>query len=162
MVRPDAHPGRRLAGPTGARASVSEESRTVTCPFARRGAWEGRSPTSTLTVLAALSGLRMPQGRSSRRGRTTHGGASRPVPVSRALPSLAVSGIREVRLHYHRARYYASGVGRFISEDPLGLADGMNLYAYVQGPGEFRSPMLMERYQSEGTSGRTLPSKQRP
>ena len=35
-------------------------------------------------------------------------------------------------LYYMRARYYDPNVGRFISEDPLGLAGGdVNLYAYV-------------------------------
>jgi RHS repeat-associated protein len=36
-------------------------------------------------------------------------------------------------LYYYRARYYDPEIGRFISEDPLGLADGVNLYAYVGG-----------------------------
>ncbi len=33
-------------------------------------------------------------------------------------------------LHYMRARFYDPGAGRFINEDPLGLAGGLNLYAY--------------------------------
>ncbi|MCB1850400.1 MAG: RHS repeat-associated core domain-containing protein, partial [Gammaproteobacteria bacterium] len=32
-----------------------------------------------------------------------------------------------------RARYYDAEVGRFISEDPAGFIDGLNLYAYVGG-----------------------------
>jgi len=38
----------------------------------------------------------------------------------------------EVGLYYYRARYYAPEVGRFISQDPLGMADGVNVYAYVR------------------------------
>jgi RHS repeat-associated protein len=34
-------------------------------------------------------------------------------------------------LYYYRARYYNPTTGRFISEDPLGLAAGPNVYAYA-------------------------------
>jgi RHS repeat-associated protein len=36
-------------------------------------------------------------------------------------------------LYYYRARYYDPVLKRFISEDPIGLAGGMNVYAYVNG-----------------------------
>lgn len=36
-------------------------------------------------------------------------------------------------LYYYRARYYAPQLGRFISEDPLGLQGGTNFYAYAFG-----------------------------
>lgn len=39
----------------------------------------------------------------------------------------------ESGLYYYRARYYHPGMARFISEDPIGLAGGMNTYAYVNG-----------------------------
>jgi RHS repeat-associated protein len=34
-------------------------------------------------------------------------------------------------LNYHRARYAHSGIGRFVSQDPAGLAGGINLYAFA-------------------------------
>ena len=34
-------------------------------------------------------------------------------------------------LYYLRARYYSPLLGRFISQDPIGFADGINLYAYA-------------------------------
>jgi len=36
-------------------------------------------------------------------------------------------------LYYYRARYYDAELGRFISQDPIGIADDINLYNYVGG-----------------------------
>jgi len=38
---------------------------------------------------------------------------------------------QDTGLYYYRARYYDPSIGRFISEDPLGFAAGINFYAYV-------------------------------
>lgn len=35
--------------------------------------------------------------------------------------------------YYYRARYYSPSFGRFISGDPIGLAGGLDIYAYVRG-----------------------------
>lgn len=37
----------------------------------------------------------------------------------------------ETGLEYHSARYYLPWLGRWLSSDPAGLDDGLNLYAYV-------------------------------
>jgi RHS repeat-associated protein len=39
----------------------------------------------------------------------------------------------ESGLGYHSARYYAPVLGRWSSADPLGLADGLNVFAYARG-----------------------------
>ncbi len=44
-------------------------------------------------------------------------------------------------LMYYRARYYNPAWGRFVSEDPIGIAGGVNLYGYVGGrPTTARDP----------------------
>jgi RHS repeat-associated protein len=44
-------------------------------------------------------------------------------------------------LNYHRLRYYHPGYGRFTSRDPIGLAGGINPYAYAgNDPVSFADP----------------------
>jgi len=44
-------------------------------------------------------------------------------------------------LLYYRARFYDPQLGRFISEDPIGLAGGINSFAYVRNnPARFTDP----------------------
>jgi len=44
-------------------------------------------------------------------------------------------------VYFYRGRYYSPAVQRFISEDPIGIAGGINLYAYVSNnPVNFNDP----------------------
>ncbi len=48
---------------------------------------------------------------------------------------------QETGLYFYRARYYSPELGRFISHDPLGFVDGMNMYEFVRGnPGTYTDP----------------------
>ncbi|NUU69035.1 RHS domain-containing protein [Enterobacteriaceae bacterium BIT-l23] len=40
----------------------------------------------------------------------------------------------ETGLHYNLFRYYDPGVGRFTTQDPIGLQGGLNLYQYAPNP----------------------------
>ncbi|NCH73363.1 RHS repeat-associated core domain-containing protein [Cronobacter dublinensis] len=44
-------------------------------------------------------------------------------------------------LHYNRFRYYDPDAGRFISQDPIGLAGGINLYQYAPNPLAWVDPL---------------------
>jgi RHS repeat-associated protein len=65
-------------------------------------------------------------------------------------------------LYYYRARYYNPVLNRFISEDPIGLSGGINVYAYVEGspvdstdpeglegPGSWNSPETLGSWKQD-------------
>ncbi|EBY6763290.1 type IV secretion protein Rhs [Salmonella enterica subsp. enterica serovar Typhimurium] len=47
----------------------------------------------------------------------------------------------ETGLHYNLFRYYAPECGRFVSQDPIGLAGGLNLYQYAPNPIRWIDPL---------------------
>ncbi|MDZ7531716.1 RHS repeat-associated core domain-containing protein, partial [Citrobacter farmeri] len=50
----------------------------------------------------------------------------------------------ETGLHYNLFRYYAPECGRFVSQDPIGLAGGLNLYAYGPNPLRWIDPLGLD------------------
>jgi RHS repeat-associated protein len=58
-------------------------------------------------------------------GNSTGSGRTRYSYTGRELDS-------DTGLYYYRARFYDPQTGRFISEDPIGLRGGINLYVYVK------------------------------
>ncbi len=51
----------------------------------------------------------------------------------------------ETGLHYNLFRYYAPECGRFVSQDPIGLNGGLNLYAYAPNPLSWSDPLGLEK-----------------
>ena len=47
----------------------------------------------------------------------------------------------ETGLHYNRFRYFDPDIGRFISQDPIGLHGGNNLYQYAPNPSGWVDPL---------------------
>jgi RHS repeat-associated protein len=61
----------------------------------------------------------------------------------------------ETDLYFYRARYYQPSFQRFISEDPIGLLGGMNLYSLVgENPINFVDPLGLSKCPSFGDSFR--------
>jgi len=56
-------------------------------------------------------------------------------------------------LYYYRARWYDPGVGRFMSEDPIGFAGGeANVYRYVgNNPQHYTDPLGLLSYNEVGS-----------
>jgi type VI secretion system secreted protein VgrG len=46
----------------------------------------------------------------------------------------------ETGFYYNRYRFYDPAVGRYISQDPIGLAGGVNLYEYAGNPVDYIDP----------------------
>ena len=47
----------------------------------------------------------------------------------------------ETGLHYNRHRYYDPMLGRYITQDPIGLAGGMNKFVYSLNPLQWVDPL---------------------
>jgi len=47
----------------------------------------------------------------------------------------------ETGLHYNRHRYYDSSIGRFTSQDPVGVAGGINLFRHTANPTQWIDPL---------------------
>lgn len=59
----------------------------------------------------------------------------------------------ETGYYYYRARYYDPDMGRFLSADPIGYGDGLNMYAYVANdPMNYTDPSGMDACDPGGDS----------
>ena len=66
------------------------------------------------------------------------------LPVSEVEQNLRFQGQYfddETGLHYNTFRYYDPEVGRFLSQDPIGLLGGKNLYQYTPNPTQWIDPL---------------------
>lgn len=74
-------------------------------------------------------------------GSTTYRVLAKPLKRETAYKFSGKEKDLETGLYYFGARYYAPGLGRWVSPDPIGLGDGPNVYCYVNcNPISFRDP----------------------
>jgi RHS repeat-associated protein len=59
----------------------------------------------------------------------------------------------ETGLYYNRFRYYDPETGRYVSQDPIGLAGGLALYGYVWDPLGESDPYGLTCYRAKRTPG---------
>ncbi len=59
----------------------------------------------------------------------------------------------ETGLHYNLFRYYAPECGRFVSQDPIGLNGGINLYQYAANPLSWIDPWGLVHLNTNGAAG---------
>ncbi|MDX5631145.1 MULTISPECIES: RHS repeat-associated core domain-containing protein [unclassified Brenneria] len=57
---------------------------------------------------------------------------------------------RETGLHYNLFRYYDPDIGKFTQHDPIGLAGGINLYAYAPNPLTWIDPLGLANRPNNG------------
>ena len=120
-----------------------------------------RPPRSTLfpytTLFRSTAGT--PQQLVDAQGTVVWQAAYLPYGEAKVLKATVQNNLRfpgqyfdaETGLHYNWNRYYNPKTGRYITADPIGLAGGMNLYAYADGnpvnavdlEGLYRSPEMM-------------------
>jgi RHS repeat-associated protein len=55
----------------------------------------------------------------------------------------------ETELHYNTFRYYDPDIGRFASQDPIGLLGGLNLYQYAPDPLQWIDPWGLKCFRAE-------------
>jgi len=57
---------------------------------------------------------------------------------------------RDTGLHYNTFRFYDPDIGRFVSQDPIGLKGGNNLYQYAPNPCSWIDPLGLEGVDATG------------
>ena len=65
-------------------------------------------------------------------------------------------------LHYNTFRYYDPDIGRFVTQDPIGLDGGINLYRYAPNPVSWVDPWGWEGYKAESPYHGFKPSYENP
>jgi RHS repeat-associated protein len=96
------------------------------------------------------------QGRFSSWGETEHETHASHLAVPQNLRFQGQYLDRETGLHYNLFRYYDPVAGRFTQPDPIGLAGGLNTYAYVPEPLGWVDPLGLKCWAAKNVNGRKV------
>ena len=99
--------------------------------FARTGSGAGNSGTYLTDALGSTVALAGADGVATNYGYDPYGVSSASGAANGSTYQFAGRENDGTGLYFNRARYYNPGWGRFISEDPIGLRGGINVYAYA-------------------------------
>ncbi|WP_326542225.1 RHS repeat-associated core domain-containing protein, partial [Pseudorhodoferax sp.] len=72
---------------------------------------------------------------------TSSAPASRPASLEQPFRFQGQQFDEETGLHYNRFRYYDPAIGRFVSQDPIGLMGGTNSFTYAPNPIAWVDPL---------------------
>lgn len=59
---------------------------------------------------------------------------------------------KETELAYNRYRYYDSNIGRYLTQDPIGLPGGLNFYRYATNPIDWVDPLGLSKKCNKNTT----------
>nr|WP_320200698.1 RHS repeat-associated core domain-containing protein [Agrobacterium sp. rho-13.3]MDX8310232.1 RHS repeat-associated core domain-containing protein [Agrobacterium sp. rho-13.3] len=86
-----------------------------------------------------------------------------PPPIEQPFRFQGQQFDEETGLHYNRFRYYDPTIGRFASQDPIGLNGGENLFIYSNNPSAWIDPLgLAATAGSLANRAQNLPASSRP
>jgi RHS repeat-associated protein len=76
-----------------------------------------------------------------------------PPPIEQPFRFQGQQFDEETGLHYNRFRYYDPVIGRFVSQDPIGLMGGFNTSSYAPNPFDWLNPLGLAAAGQLGTYG---------
>jgi RHS repeat-associated protein len=111
----------------------------------RRAIWCGQQTTSYRTGTDDASGRDFTPKRGGTWKLAGDAAKAAPPPIEQPFRFQGQQFDEETGLHYNRFRYYDPVVGRFVSQDPIGLSGGLNTSSYAPNPLGWVDPLGLQK-----------------